>query len=98
MCSYFSFRVLVCFTTLSNSVNTASRVGRINDEVETTLNEAVMSHPRNMLVFNEGSKRNDENLQPQYRATVENTKRVSPAHEPRWLQLNWPAPCHCVSL
>lgn len=65
MCSYFSFRVLVCFTTLSNSVNTASAVGQINDEMETTLKEALMFHPRNMRVFNGGSEGNDEKLQPQ---------------------------------
>jgi hypothetical protein len=65
VCSYFSFRVLVCFPKLSNSVNTASTVGRINDELETTLNEAVMFQPRNIRVFNEGSEGNDEKLQPQ---------------------------------
>jgi hypothetical protein len=65
VCSYFSFRVLVCFMTLSNSVNTARAVGRINDELETTLNEALMFHPRNMRKFNGGSEGNDKKLQPQ---------------------------------
>jgi hypothetical protein len=65
VCSYFFFRVLVCFATLSNSVNSASRVGQTNDEMETTLNEAVMFHPRIVRVFNEGSEGNDEKLQPQ---------------------------------
>lgn len=65
MCSYFSFRALLCFTTLSNSVNTAWAVGRINDELEMTLKEALMFHPRNMRVFNGESEGNDEKLQPQ---------------------------------
>jgi len=62
VCSYFSFRVLVCFTKLSNLVIDGRR---INDELETTLNEDIMFHPRNMRVFNEGSEGNDEKLQPQ---------------------------------
>jgi len=46
-------------------VNTAWAVGRINDELEMTLNEALMFYPRNMRVFNGESEGNDEKLQPQ---------------------------------
>jgi hypothetical protein len=46
-------------------MNTALAVGRINDEIETTLNEALTFQPRHMRVFNGGSKKNDEKLQPQ---------------------------------
>jgi hypothetical protein len=46
-------------------VNTASAVGRVNDELETTLIERSCFVHVIRMNGNEGSKGNDEKLQPQ---------------------------------